>query len=59
MLRLLTTEQIKYSAGGFFKKHKDYLSITSNLIEEFTLIICVTPPDIAATSTGGQTIIHM
>ena len=25
----------------FFKKHEDYLSITSNIIEEFTLIICL------------------
>eukprot|EP00121_Abeoforma_whisleri_P012040 Awhi_evm1s11114 len=32
---------IKYEEGGFFKRHSDYLSATSNMIQEFTLIICV------------------
>lgn len=31
---------IKYETGGFFKPHEDYLSVTSNVIEEYTLIIC-------------------
>ena len=49
---------IKYDVGGFFKKHQDYLSLTSNMIEEFTLIICITPEDLAAKARGGRTIIH-
>ena len=35
---------------------QDFLSITSNLIEEFTLILCVTPKGIG--SSGGETIIY-
>lgn len=44
---------IKYSAGGYFKAHEDYLSLTSNFIEEFTLLMCVD-----ANCTGGETILH-
>ena len=50
--------QIKYVAGGFFKAHQDFLSLTSNFIEEFTLIVCITSEEIASTSIGGRTIIH-
>lgn len=32
---------IKYKPGGYFKEHEDYLSITSNFIEEYSLLICV------------------
>eukprot|EP01084_Bolivina_argentea_P002018 3722_1 len=32
---------IKYSVGGFFKPHEDYLSVTSNMIQEFTFILCI------------------
>ena len=32
---------IKYESGDFFDKHEDYLSFTSNSIEEYTLIMCV------------------
>eukprot|EP00976_Prorocentrum_cordatum_P091200 1188430-Prorocentrum_minimum.AAC.4 len=49
---------IKYATGGFFKKHKDYLSTTSNLVEEYTLIVCVTPEDLATQTKGGETVIH-
>lgn len=45
---------IKYSAGGFFRSHEDYLSVTSNLIEEYTLIMCLD-----ANSVGGETILHL
>ena len=49
---------IKYSTGGFFKTHEDYLSLTSNYIEEYTLVVCVTPEDMAEKTSGGRTIIH-
>lgn len=42
---------------GFFKRHKDFLSTTSNLIEEYTLLLCVTP-DQAGGVIGGNTTIH-
>ena len=32
---------IKYQKGDFFAEHEDYLSLKSNIIEEFTLIICI------------------
>jgi hypothetical protein len=65
--------EIIYPIGGFFKKHKDYLSLTSNSIQEYTLIVC--PPfstqqeqDLSSSSAiddddvvvvvGGETLIH-
>ena len=45
---------IQYEKGGFFKKHSDYLSFTSNLIEEYTLILCTD-----AKCVGGETILHI
>ena len=50
---------IKYSKGGFFKRHADFLSLTSNVVEEYTLILCVTPPGLAKETQGGETIIHI
>lgn len=50
---------IKYQPGGFFKSHRDYLSITSNIIEEYTLLICVTPEEISKITKGGETLIHV
>jgi len=50
--------EIRYKPGGFFKSHTDFLSTTSNLIEEYTLLLCVTPDDKAAETKGGETIIH-
>ena len=32
---------IKYQAGYFFQPHEDYLTLTSNIVEEFTLLICL------------------
>lgn len=32
---------IQYTEGDFFKSHEDYLSFTSNEIEEYTLILCL------------------
>lgn len=45
---------IEYSEGDFFKLHEDYLSITSNIIEEFTLLICMD-----ANCEGGETIFYL
>jgi hypothetical protein len=41
---------IKYTIGGFFKPHEDYLSYKSNVIEEYTLILCAD-----ADCEGGET----
>lgn len=32
---------IKYEPGGFFKLHEDYLGLTFNIIQEYTMIICM------------------
>ena len=42
-LRRDNITETRYESGGHFLKHKDFLSVTSNLIEEFTLLLCVTP----------------
>jgi len=55
MLRKNDITHIKYETGGFFKRHRDFLSTTSNLIQEFTLIICVTPDELAQDVQGGET----
>lgn len=49
--------EIRYQEGDYFKRHKDYLSTTSNLIEEFTMILCVTPPEESGAVEGGETVI--
>ena len=38
--------------------HQDYLSVTSNFVEEFTLILCVTDEKIAVAVQGGETLIY-
>uniref|UniRef100_A0A6C0CAY9 Prolyl 4-hydroxylase alpha subunit Fe(2+) 2OG dioxygenase domain-containing protein n=1 Tax=viral metagenome TaxID=1070528 RepID=A0A6C0CAY9_9ZZZZ len=43
---------IKYSAGGYFKEHEDYLSVNSNIVEEYTMLVCVD-----ADCVGGETIL--
>ena len=45
---------IKYRKGGFFKPHEDYLSFTSNILQEYTMIICMD-----AECEGGETILHL
>ena len=45
---------IKYQEGDFFKPHEDYLSITSNFLEEYTLIICMD-----ANCEGGETLFNV
>ena len=42
---------IRYKEGGFFKAHEDYLSFTSNVFEEYTMILCED-----ACCEGGRTI---
>ncbi|KAL3784152.1 hypothetical protein ACHAWO_006366 [Cyclotella atomus] len=46
---------IKYEEGGCFKAHRDFNSTTSNMIEEFSLIVCVTPEEEAKGVEGGET----
>jgi hypothetical protein len=47
---------IKYYEGGFFKKHEDYLSLVSNSVEEYTLIMSLNEAnDICV---GGNTILY-
>ncbi|KAL9185543.1 hypothetical protein ACHAXT_003320 [Thalassiosira profunda] len=57
-LRRNDVTHIKYDKGGYLKRHRDFLSTTSNLIEEYTLLLCVTPADLAEGVIGGNTIIH-
>lgn len=45
---------INYKTGDFFKVHEDYLSIKSNSIEEYTMIVCMD-----ADCEGGETIFHI
>ena len=45
---------IKYEKGDFFKSHEDYLSFTSNMVEEYTFIMCVN-----ANCEGGRTIFYV
>jgi hypothetical protein len=45
-------------AASCFLKHKNYLSIMSNLVQEFTLILCVTPSEkIDGKVIGGETLL--
>lgn len=45
---------IKYRKGGFFKSHQDYLSMTTNTLLEYTMIMCLN-----ADCEGGQTAFHI
>lgn len=45
---------IRYVPGGYFKEHEDYLSITSNFVEEYSLIVCV-----RGKASGGRTILKL
>lgn len=48
--------QIQYKAGDFFKGHEDYLSIKSNAIVEFTMLMCI---DASSDICGGETVFHI
>jgi len=50
--------QIVYKAGGFFKRHADFLSLATNMVEEHTLLVCITPEAIASSTEGGATTVH-
>ena len=45
---------IEYEKGGFFEKHEDYLSIKSNQIQEYSLILCI-----SADCKGGETVLFI
>ena len=45
--------EITYGLGGFFKPHKDYLSLTTNNVLEYTMIVCL-----SANCEGGETLFH-
>jgi len=45
---------IHYGEDDFFKAHEDYLTLTSNLITEYTMIICK-----SSDCKGGRTIFHI
>jgi len=57
-LRRDHASHIKYTQGGFFGRHQDYLAVNSNIVEEFAMLICVTPAELARHTRGGETIIH-
>lgn len=46
---------IRYEEGGYFKEHEDYLSVTSNVIEEYSLIVCIN----STCKNGGRTILRI
>lgn len=45
---------IKYQKGGFFIPHQDYLSLVSNIVQEYTMILCL-----KAECQGGETCFHI
>ena len=49
-LRHNDVTHIHYAKDDFFEAHTDYLSLTSNHVQEFTLIMCL-----GATCEGGET----
>jgi hypothetical protein len=59
-LRHNDVTHIHYKKGDFFEPHSDHLSLTSNHVQEFTLIMCLCPLDSSAdpsstTCEGGET----
>ena len=44
---------IRYLEGGYFKTHQDYLSLTSNCVEEYTLLVAVNDSAEAASAEAG------
>jgi hypothetical protein len=45
---------IKYEKGGYFKEHDDFQSFKSNIITEYTMILCLD-----SNCEGGKTIFHL
>jgi hypothetical protein len=50
--------QIKYVQNDHFGVHQDYLSVTSNCVEEFTLLVALNSPEAAEQTTGGHTRVY-
>ena len=44
--------------AAFFKTHQDYLSLTSNCVEEYTLLLSTNTAEQAANAEGGQTRVY-
>ena len=45
-----------YEEGGYFHAHEDYLSFTTNLVEEYTgLLVLEASPDLQ----GGETVLSV
>lgn len=45
---------IRYEKDGFFKKHQDYLSLSTNTVTEYTMLMCLD-----ADCEGGETLFHI
>jgi hypothetical protein len=44
---------VKYSKGGHFNKHQDFVNFTSNEFQNYSFVLCV-----KSCSEGGETILH-
>ena len=49
---------LRYTPGGFFKVHQDFLSLQSNCVDEYTLLLSLNTPDEAAAASGGRTLVY-
>ena len=49
---------LRYEEGGFFKTHQDFLSLQSNCVDEYTLLLSLNTPDEAAAARGGATLVY-
>ena len=49
---------LRYKPGGFFKVHQDFLSLQSNCVDEYTLLLSLNTPDEAAAASGGRTLVY-
>lgn len=47
---------IRYGKGDFFKAHEDYLSFKSNMIVEYTMLMCL---DASSDIVGGETVFRI
>jgi hypothetical protein len=48
---------IKYTGGGFFSEHEDHLYNKSNFLDEYVLIVCISPT--LEPEEGGRTILKL
>ena len=49
---------LRYKPGGFFKVHQDFLSLQSNCVDEYTLLLSLNTPDEAEAASGGRTLVY-